>query len=119
MECDRCAGGIEKDEERQLHGQTLCEDCYMDSLSPSRTCDPWGVHRAKSFKGGESQEPQLNDLQQAIVAILKETGGVEPAAIMKELEIKPADFQREIAPLRHLEIIRGEIRGDRRVLRLW
>ena len=26
---------------RDFHGQLLCDDCYMDALSPARTCDPW------------------------------------------------------------------------------
>jgi len=32
MKCDRCKTNIEKGEERKLHGQILCEDCYMDAF---------------------------------------------------------------------------------------
>ena len=51
MICDKCQDNIEEGEERELHGRTLCEDCYMDTLSPPKACDPWAVHSAKSFSG--------------------------------------------------------------------
>lgn len=41
MQCDRCKNVIEEGEEREHAGRILCEDCYMDALSPARTCDPW------------------------------------------------------------------------------
>ena len=28
----------------------LCDDCYMDALSPTKTCDPWAVYTAKSIQ---------------------------------------------------------------------
>jgi len=51
-ECERCGSRIHEGEEREHSGQVLCEDCYMDRLSPPRTCDPWAVHTARSFKEG-------------------------------------------------------------------
>ena len=47
MECERCKDIIESGEEREYAGRVLCEDCYMDALSPAKTCDPWAVHSAK------------------------------------------------------------------------
>jgi len=119
MECKRCKDRIEDGEERELHGQILCEDCYMDALSPTRTCDPWAVHSAKSFmkEGGES--PQLNTTQDMILKILEETGGVEPKVLVERLQIKPFDLEREIATLRHMEKIRGELREGKKIIRLW
>jgi hypothetical protein len=51
--------------------------------------------------------------------ILKETGGAEPAAIADRLKIKPADLEREVAALRHMEKLRGELRNDKKFLILW
>ena len=31
MRCDRCNENIEEGEEKELHGQTLYEDCYRDT----------------------------------------------------------------------------------------
>jgi hypothetical protein len=49
MKCDKCNNSINEGEELKLYGQLLCEDCYLDALSPARTCDPWAVHSAISF----------------------------------------------------------------------
>jgi hypothetical protein len=35
MRCDRCGETIPAGEEMQYFGQTLCEECYMQALSPA------------------------------------------------------------------------------------
>lgn len=119
MNCQRCGDEIEKGEEKDHFGRLLCEDCYMDALSPSRTCDPWAVHSAKSFPKDGIQSPALNALQQKIIDILKETGGVEPGVLVERSGVKPTDLEREIAALRHMEKIRAELREGRRFIVLW
>ena len=119
MKCDRCSEDIETGEDREHHGQKLCEDCYMDALSPAKTCDPWAVHSAQSFAKSKGGALELNDIQQQILLILKETGGAEPSAIADRLQIKPADLEREVAALRHMEKLRGELRDNKKVLILW
>ena len=119
MECERCKDSIEDGEEREFHSQTLCEDCYMDALSPTRTCDPWAVHSAKSFMKAGGESPQLNMTQDMILKIIEETGGVEPKILVERLQIKPSDLEREIAALRHMEKIRGELKEGKKIVRLW
>ena len=119
MKCERCKEIIEQGEERELHGQALCEDCYMDALSPVRTCDPWSVHSAKSLSKAGGGNLEINETQAKILRILKETGGVEPGIISEMLQIKPSDLEREIAALRHMERVRGELKEGKRILRLW
>lgn len=119
MSCDRCSETLKSGEEREHFGRHLCEDCYMDALSPARTCDPWAVHSAQSLAKSRGGTLQLNEIQKKILTILKETGGAEPATITDKLEIKPADFQREAAALRHMEKIRGELRNGKKFLILW
>jgi len=118
MQCDKCKDPIETDEERDFHGQVLCEDCYMDALSPARTCDPWAVHSAKSLAQQEGRV-EINETQKKIIQILEETGGVEPRILVERLQIKPSDLERQIAALRHMEKVRGELREDKKVVRLW
>lgn len=121
MECDRCQTNIDLGEEKQHLGQTLCEDCYMDVLSPVKTCDPWAVHSAKSFEKHAESPPTLTSIQTEILSILKESGGIEPQALMKELggKLTQKELEREFAALRHMEKARGEKRGDRVVWRVW
>ncbi|RJR32989.1 MAG: hypothetical protein C4576_28800 [Desulfobacteraceae bacterium] len=109
---------IEKGEEREHTGLTLCEDCYMDVLSPARTCDPWAVHTAKSLLK-DSGAPQINTVQTKILSILKETGGTELRDLSERLQMKPSDIEREIASLRHMEKVRGELKEGRKIIKLW
>jgi hypothetical protein len=93
----------------------------MDVLSPTRTCDPWAIHSAKSFEKNAESAPILIPIQSEILTILKETGGIEPQALLKELggKVTQKELEREFAALRHMEKARGEKRGDRVVWRLW
>ncbi len=118
MQCQQCALEIEDGEERVLHGRTLCEDCYMDALSPVKTCDPWAVHSAKRLEqmgGGD----QFNELQTRILAYLKQNDGARPDLLCRALKISPKELEREFASLRHMEKVRGEKVGDQIILRLW
>jgi hypothetical protein len=119
MNCDRCGDVIEKGEERDFHGETLCEDCYMDALSPPRACDPWAVHSAKSFIRERGMEPALSPTQAKIIEVLRETGGVESSVLVERLQIKLPDLERELAALRHMEKIRADLREGKKIIRLW
>lgn len=118
MKCDKCNETIEVKEKRELHGQLLCEDCYIDKLTPAKACDPWAVFAAKSFSGKDGAEV-LTGVQKKILAILKEPGGLEPQALVLESGLTPADLEREIATLRHMEKVSGELRKGRKFIRLW
>lgn len=121
MKCDQCSTAIKPGEEREHLGRTLCEDCYMDALSPVRACDPWAVHSAKSFEKHSAGAEVLTPIQSSILGILKETGGIEPSALLRRLagELNQMELEREFATLRHMEKARGEKHGNRIVWRLW
>ena len=119
MRCDRCNAKIEVGEERELHGQTLCEDCYIDALSPAKACDPWAVYCAKSFSPENGSGVQITETQSKILRILEKTGGAEPKDLSEKLQIKPSELEREIATLRHMEKVRGELREGKKYLCLW
>ena len=119
MRCERCRETIEAGEERELNGQTLCEDCYTDALSPTRGCDPWAVHSAKSLLRESETGHKITEVQARILEILEETGGIELSLLSERLRMKPSDVEREIAALRHMEKIRGELRRGNRIIRLW
>ena len=118
MECAKCQELIESGEEKKFHGSILCENCYMDALSPTRTCDPWAVHSAKTLQN-EAGTTEVNPIHAKILQYLQESGGAEFPLIVERLRIKPSDLEREIAALRHMEKIRAELRGGKKVIRLW
>ena len=116
MECEKCSKQINQGDEMIYKGKTMCEDCYIDTLSPTRNCDPWAVYSAKSFSG---KDAVFNAAQTKILKILKDTGGVEFADLVEMLKLQPDEVKREFATLRHMEKARGEMREGKTVLCLW
>jgi len=121
MKCSRCGAEIEPGEEKEHLGQVLCEDCYMDVLSPIRACDPWSVHSAKVFENNYGGSDLLTPIQSKILSILKETGGLESQGLLEKLDdnLTLKELERELAVLRHMEKIGGERKKDRIIWRLW
>lgn len=119
MDCERCKKTIQKGEEMDFYGMTLCEDCYMDMLSPPRMCDPWAVYTAKSFSDRTEAKDMLTEKQRKVLDVLEETGGIEFAVLVERMGINPSDLEREIAALRHMEKIRGSLRDGKKILVLW
>jgi hypothetical protein len=118
MQCDRCKAMIDEGEERELNGQVLCEDCCMDLMSPPKACDPWAVYTAKSLAKNQGGKMRLNPVQENILKVL-EDGPIEPAVLSDRLKIKIGELDRELASLRHMEKIRGELIDGKRFIRLW
>jgi hypothetical protein len=119
MKCDRCGERIPVGEEMDYHGQTLCEVCYMHAMSPTRACDPWAVRSAQTLSQVDEAYADLSESQAEILQVLKETGGVEASVIAQRLEMKLPELERELATLRHMEKIRGEMRDGIKIVRLW
>lgn len=116
MKCDKCNALIESGDEREHRGQTLCEDCYMDTLSSVKPCDPWAVYSAKSMSGKASA---LTNLQEKILNVLKQTKGIELGPLAEKLGLELSELEREIATLRHMEKLKAVKDGDRKVFCLW
>ena len=117
MKCDRCGDEIPKDEENLHSGRILCEDCFMDALSPARACDPWAVRSAGMTADSGSLE--LTSTQESILAILKQTGGIGLVEVAEKLNLKVPDLEREMAALRHMEKIRGARKGGKKIFLPW
>ena len=111
-----CGSPIKQGDEMEYHGQILCEDCYMDVLSPAKTCDPWATYIAKS---ASDKEITVTELQGTILKILEETNGVEPDVLAEKFNLKLSDLQREIATLRHMEKIRVNMKEGKKIISLW
>jgi len=110
---------IAEGDKKEFNGQLLCEDCCMDLMSPSKACDPWAVYSAKSFAKNQKGDVQFNEAQKNILEILRKEGPTEPSILCARLEINAQNLERELATLRHMEKIRGELRDGKRFIRLW
>jgi hypothetical protein len=109
--CAKCGGAYDPAEAREHLGQMLCEDCYLDAMSPTQVCDPWAVHTAKSLKdlpGGHDLTP----LQQKLYNLVQERGEVPILEAAALLGLTEDQLRREFAPLRHMEMLRGFKKDD-------
>jgi hypothetical protein len=104
--CTKCGASLAGEEPRGYFGEILCEDCYLEALSPIKTCDPWAVHTARSLKdlpGGAILSPR----QQQFYDLVKEQGEVLREEAARVLGLSLDELQREFAVLRHLEMLRA------------
>lgn len=104
--CTKCGASLAGEEPQEHLGQILCEDCYLEVMSPLRTCDPWAVHTAKSLKdlpGGQNLTPR----QQQLYDLVKEKGELLREDAGRLLGVSEDELQREFAVLRHLEMLRA------------
>ena len=121
MNCECCQTAITPGEEREHFGKILCEDCYIDALSPVKTCDPWAVHSAKTFEEHSGGVSTLTPVQMKILEFLKAEGPMTPETLLAKLEVdlEISELQREFASLRHMEKARAKKNGDKVLWRLW
>jgi predicted ArsR family transcriptional regulator len=61
----------------------------------------------------------LNQVQEKILEFLREEGPTEIDKLSDRLKIGMKNLERELATLRHMEKVRGEMRDKRRFIRLW
>ena len=118
MTCDICRAEVPQSELREHLGRNLCEDCYMDALSPSRTCDPWAQYNANSFAG----KPQkLCRAQEQILEVLKSQGPISPEGLLNALagEWSRELLEREYATLKRLEMVRAVNSETGILLKIW
>ena len=114
-----CQIEIEEGEERAFYGRFLCEDCYMEALSPVRTCDPWAVRSASLAKEHGDTTEYDGGLQQKIIDLIQKSGGLDIAELTKKLSVRSGDIEKEIAALRHMEKIRAAMQDGKKVIVLW
>jgi len=122
MKCDKCNVEIKSGEEIQHLGENVCEDCYMDILSPVRSCDPWSTHSAKTFeKHMGTDSATFSSIQSEIIKTLKETGEIGEEDLLEKLEgkIDHSGLIRELSTLRHMEKIGAKRQGDQIIWQIW
>jgi len=116
MKCEVCGVEINEKEARQARGQTVCEDCYIDLAAKPKACDPWAVYSAQNLSASHFT---LNDKQAEILDYLETNGPTPPEKLAGEVNLSMDDFEREMAPLRHMEKIRAAMPDGEKVICLW
>ena len=86
----------------------------MDILSPPKACDPWAVHSAKTFLTEQDRFSVLTPRQQNIVNDLKGKKEATSEEILRDLVLSEAEWRREFAVLRHMEVL-GATKKEGRV----
>ncbi len=104
--CDRCGCDCDAEELRDLAGKKVCEDCFLDGVEITKTCDPWAVHSAKNTLSADGK-PLLTEIQQQIYDLIVQEKKLTPEEAAKRLNIPETELRREFATLRHLELLRG------------
>jgi hypothetical protein len=102
MLCGKCQRPLDPEDVREHGGRSLCEDCYMDALSPARSCDPWAVYTASRLP-----EQIISPAQEAILGVIDLRGQATAAELMAEAGLSLKELEREIAALRHMEMVRA------------
>jgi len=121
MQCQRCGLLLKENENYDFHGKVLCEECCIYELNPPKACDPTAVAFALSIRKqlGQSGTDGLTDLQQRICSVIEQKGKITKDELLKILNIKPEELERQFAILRHCELIRGSKEGDKLYLTKW
>ena len=90
-------------------GQNLCEDCYMGAMQAPKTCDVAATHLAKKHRQavGQTGTEGLLEIQRSIYEFIKNRGRATREQIMQELSIPEWELDKQIAVLRHCELVKG------------
>jgi len=113
VKCDRCGRELSAYDSYQYLGKTLCEDCYIDIRYPARACDPWAVYSATKSREtlGLKGTAGLTELQQAIYDFTRGRGKATREQIIETLGLTDDELQRQLATLRHCELVKGRKEG--------
>jgi hypothetical protein len=115
VKCQRCQRDIPEDETYSYLSETLCDDCYMDAMSPAKACDPWAVYSATRTResAGLKGVEGLTDEQKKICEFIKNGDKVTAAKVMTNFGITQQELEKVVATLRHCELVRGQREGDK------
>ena len=108
--CAKCQCDVPDDELHDYAGSMLCDDCYMDALSPAKTCDPWATYTASRLTNQE-----VSPAQESILMLVKKLGQANMEQLLEGTGLDQKQLDREIATLRHMELVGGRLtpQGER------
>ena len=109
LKCERCNVEVAEADIYKHRDQNLCEDCYMGALQAPKTCDVAATQHAVKHRraAGQTGTEGLLEIQKNIHDFIKENGKVTREQIMGELDIPEWELEKQIAILRHCELVKG------------
>lgn len=116
-QCPKCQAECDTAELRAFFGQQICEDCYIDSVELTKTCDPWAVHSAKN--SAASQGLRLTAGQERLLELVKAEQEIDFTEAARKLGMTDRELQENFTVLRHMELLRGAKKGDGKVITLF
>jgi hypothetical protein len=121
MQCERCGVLLKEGETYDFNGKVLCEDCFFYETNPPKACDPMAVAAALSIRKqlGQSGTTGLTELQRKIYITIEQRGKITEEELLKIINVKPEELERQFAILRHCELIRAFKEGDKVYLTKW
>lgn len=115
VKCARCSSAVSKEDIYPYRGQDLCEDCYMGAMQAPKTCDVAAVHLAKQHRqaAGQTGTEGLLEIQKSIYEFIKEKGQATREQIIEQLKIPDWELDKQVAVLRHCELVKGKKEGSK------
>ncbi len=107
--CARCNGKTAQEDIYHYRGQDLCEECYMGAMQSPKTCDVAATHLAKKHRqaAGQTGTDGLLEIQRKIYEFIKKQGKTTREQIMQEFTLPEWELEKQIAILRHCELVKG------------
>jgi hypothetical protein len=115
--CSKCRVECDEAELRDISDQRLCEDCYIDNVGLSKTCDPWAVHSAKNLVA--SQGLLLTPDQEKLLELVKAEKEIGFPEAAERLGLTEKQLQENFTVLRHMEQLRAAKKGNSKVIALF
>jgi hypothetical protein len=114
MKCNRCGREIAEDETYSHKGQALCEDCYIDVISPDKECDPWGTYLSTRERqsAGVKGKGGLSEIQTKIYELVRSQGGVTREEVMTKLGLSVSALELQLRVLMHAELVKERSEGS-------
>ncbi|MFW6126177.1 MAG: hypothetical protein ACOC58_03645 [Chloroflexota bacterium] len=115
MKCQRCGQELAEGDGRELRGEILCDDCYIDAAYPPKACDPWAVYIATRTReaSGQGGAEGLTERQKEIYDFVNSRGRVTPEELAQHFALPANELQSELTTLRHCELVRGQKEGNK------
>ncbi len=114
VKCARCGEDVSKEDIYIHRDQELCEDCYMGALQAPKTCDVAATQHAVKHRQatGQTGTDGLLPIQKQIYNLIKEKGKVTRQQVVDDLNIPDWELEKQIAVLRHCELVKGKKEED-------
>ncbi len=113
IKCYKCQEKVKEEDLYYHQEQRVCEDCYMELLQRPKTCDVAAVQMAKKHRQqtGETGTEGLLDIQKDIYNYILENEKATRPEVMAALNISDLELDKQIAILRHCELVKGRKEG--------